>query len=148
MSKMTSRLDMQAAPTLARGHVSDEITRLRVACLGIVSRPGQLRHVSDLSPDCGSRCVSPGRHETQQHASLPANGATPNESGALRQRRVDDALPRKWGRASRTPSPACGGRLGWGRNRAHVTWEFAPTPTLTHLWGREWGLVRADKVIR
>ena len=58
-------------------------------------------------------------------------------------------VPRKRGRESRTPSPACGGRLGWGRNRAHATLDFTSTLTLTQLWwGREWEVVRADEVIR
>ncbi len=56
-------------------------------------------------------------------------------------------VPRKQGKEFLMPFPACGGRLGWGRNRAHVTPDFASTLTPTHLPGRE-ELVRAYEVIR
>jgi len=111
-----SRIRMQPAPIPARGHVSDEITSLRVACLSIVSRPRWIR-----------------------------------------QRRVDDAFPRKQGKTLFIPSSACVGQgntwsatgLGWGRNRTSVTLNFASTLALTHLlWGSKWELVRADAVIR
>ena len=57
-------------------------------------------------------------------------------------------VPRKRGRESKTPSPARGGRLGWGRNRTHVTPDFAPTLALPRTRRREWEGVRADEVIR
>ena len=108
MSQNVSILHMHLAPIPARGHVSDEITSLRVACSSIVSRPRWLR-----------------------------------------QRRVDDAFPRKQGKEFFIPSSACGGGLGWGRNSIHVTSDFAYSLTLTQLlWEREWDLVRADAVIR
>ena len=57
-------------------------------------------------------------------------------------------LSRAWERESRTPSPACGGRMGWGRNRTHVTPDFASTLALPRKRRREWEGVRADEVIR
>ena len=51
-------------------------------------------------------------------------------------------------RESRTPSSARGGRLGWGRNRTHVTPDFAPTLALPRKRRRKWKGVRADEVIR
>ncbi len=56
----------------------------------------------------------------------------------LAQFRGPPRLSGMWGSA---PSPACGGRSGWGRApQTRVTWRgdrFAPTPTLPRARGRE-----------
>ena len=57
-------------------------------------------------------------------------------------------VPRKRGRETKTPSSASGGRLGWGRNRTHVTPDFAPTLALPRKRRRKWKGVRAEEEIR
>ena len=44
-------------------------------------------------------------------------------------------FPRRQGKEFLIPSPACGGGPGWGRNRIHVTPDFAFTLTLPTLAG-------------
>ena len=107
MSQNVSILHMQLAPIPARGHVSDEITSLRVACSSIVSRPRWLR-----------------------------------------QRRVDDAFPRKQGKEFFIPSSACGGGPGWGLIRTPVTLDFAFSSPPINMWRSERAVVRADEVIQ
>ena len=63
-------------------------------------------------------------------------------------RRKCSLVPRVRVREFKTPSPARGGRLGWGRNRKPVTPDLALTLTFPCLRGRECERVRMDEVIR
>jgi hypothetical protein len=105
------------APTLTRGHVTDEVGRLREARLSPASRPGSLRERRVDRALLRFKCALVPRKRRRESCASPAltllrfKGAlVPASGGGIFCKTRQDHIP----------SLACGGGLGRGRGRGRT----------------------------